>query len=84
MQKKNVEGMFRRKEVQAQQQHDKKAALFDKMLSDQLFSPRTYTLKKNQLTHQLTQARAEIEQRRQEAKRVVGFIGELEQQSPLK
>lgn len=43
---KNIEGIFLKKEIIMKQKYEKKYQMFDKMLSDRLFSPRTYNMKK--------------------------------------
>lgn len=39
--------MFQKKEDQIKENYEKKANIYDRMLSDSIFSPRTYSLKKN-------------------------------------
>lgn len=51
--------------------------MFDKMLSDRLFSPRTYNMKKKELESKLSSEIQEIKNRKQEAKRVLGFIKDV-------
>jgi hypothetical protein len=74
---KNIEGLFRKKEITIQQKYEKKYEMFDKMLSDRLFSPRTYNLKKKDLEVRLSSEILEVQSRKEEAKRVVGFISDL-------
>lgn len=54
--------------------------MFDKMLSDRLFSPRTYSMKKKELETKLQSEILEVKSRKEEAKRVVGFIADVNEE----
>ena len=41
--------LFQKKEDQLKESFEKKVSIFDRMLSDSIVSPRTYTVKKNEL-----------------------------------
>lgn len=51
--------------------------MFDKMLNDKFLSPRTYNSKKKELENKLNEEMQEILSRKEEAKRVVGFISDV-------
>jgi predicted house-cleaning noncanonical NTP pyrophosphatase (MazG superfamily) len=51
--------------------------MFDKMLNDKFLSPRTYNSKKKELENKLNEEMQEILNRKEEAKRVVGFISDV-------
>ena len=74
---KNIKSLLQKKQIKVQQKYEKKASIFEKMLSDRIFSPRTFNIKKKELDEKLSFEKEEVRQRINEAKTVLGYFDDI-------
>ena len=69
--------LFDKKKDQLRDKYEKKSTMFERMLKDSFFSPRTYNVKKNELDEVFRKESDLIQSKIEEANRIVKYAKEM-------